>query len=133
MTPIERHHFDCDCGSDEHTFKFAYDPDDGDLYLSVYLDQYRTFFQRLGTAIKYAFGYTSKWGHWDTTILSRDDAARLAALCQRSIVARDAYVASHTQASKASVDAAVSDEEIDTPDAENPRGFNRIVIPEVRG
>jgi hypothetical protein len=97
LQPLERHHFDCECGSDEHTFKFVFDPDDGELYLSAYLSQYRGFFGRVLEAVKYVFGYTSKYGHWDVTILNRDDTARLAALCQRSVEARDAYTKAHLE------------------------------------
>jgi hypothetical protein len=77
LSKLEKHHFDCSCFSDEHTFTFVIDPDDGELYLSVFLSQY---------------------GHWDTTILNRDDTVRLATLCQRAVEARDAVTASNPEA-----------------------------------
>jgi hypothetical protein len=131
LQPIERQHFDCVCGTDEHTFKFTFDPDDGDLYLSAYLSQYRNVFQRIGEAVKYVFGYTSKYGHWDTTIVSRDDTARLAALCQRSIEVRDAYVASHEQALSESLDA-LRDDVIDVHNVDLSNLSTRIVIPAIQ-
>jgi hypothetical protein len=98
LSKLEKHHFDCSCFSDEHTFTFVIDPDDGELYLSVFLSQYRGFFGRVVEAVKYVFGYTSKYGHWDTTILNRDDTVRLATLCQRAVEARDAVTASNPEA-----------------------------------
>jgi hypothetical protein len=108
LNPIERYHFDCVCGSDDHTFKFTHDSDDGDLYLSVYLNQYHNFFQRVWAAVKYVFGYTSKYGHWDTTILSRSDTVRLGELCQRSVVACDAHMNEHIPDAPDTTNAAVS-------------------------
>jgi hypothetical protein len=90
---FEKQHFDCDCGSDEHTFNFVFDKEEGELYLNVYLNQYHNVFKRIWVAIKYVFGYTSKWGHWDTTILDRASTERLRDLCQNSLAVRAAYVA----------------------------------------
>jgi hypothetical protein len=108
LAAFEKHHFDCICGSDEHNFKFSLDPDDGDFYLSVYLDQNRGFFGRIGEAVKYVFGYKSKYGHWDTTILSRSDTVRLGELCQRSVIAYDAHMNEHTPDAPDTTNAAVS-------------------------
>lgn len=74
--------FYCDLNSPEHVFRFVvseceFDNQDIELYLEVYLNQYRSFFQRLMVAIKYLFGYKSKYGHWDVTTLSEDDVQRL--------------------------------------------------------
>ena len=82
--------FLCNCGSPEHQIIFQVsDFSDGmdDKMLDDWpveerqmmtihfnLSQYRGFFKRLGTAIKYLFGYKSKYGHFDCIILNYDDA-----------------------------------------------------------
>lgn len=78
--------FECVCGTDEHTLKFkldVHDPDDVDLYLSVFLNQYRGFFKRLWISIKYLFGYKCKDGHWDCSMLEVEDADRLIILLRK--------------------------------------------------
>lgn len=75
--------FECTCRSDEHTLKFSLDPDDGELYTSVYLHQYRSVFKRIGIALKYVLGYLCRFGHWDCFILKPQDADRLIALLQQ--------------------------------------------------
>ena len=64
MSEIIEKFLSCECHSDEHTLRFAYD-EDGDLYTSVYLNQYRGFWKRVLVAIKYVFGYKSRYGDWD--------------------------------------------------------------------
>jgi len=78
--------FECSCMSDEHTIRFkldVYDPDDIELYTSVFLNQYRGFFGKLWIAVKYLFGYKCKYGHWDCTILKLEDVDRLITLLQK--------------------------------------------------
>jgi hypothetical protein len=77
--------FECQCYSDEHTLKFTYEPKDDELYTSVYLSQYRNFFQRVWTAVRYVFGHRSRYGHWDCFILQREDAERLRGLLDQLI------------------------------------------------
>lgn len=75
-----RNHFVvCDCQSSEHTLRFMYDEENKELYTEVYLNQYRSFFKRVYVAIKYIFGYTSKYGHWDCTMISIPKAHKLKA------------------------------------------------------
>ena len=69
--------FECECMSDEHTLKFVYDKEDNALYTTIFLNQYRNIFKRLWIAIKYIFGYKSKYGHWDCFSLRSDDVKRL--------------------------------------------------------
>lgn len=77
--------FECACFSDEHTLKFSYDPDENELYTSVYLNQYRSIWRRIWVAIRYVCGYRTKYGHWDCFILRPEDAARLRSLVDRVI------------------------------------------------
>jgi len=74
----------CQCGSDEHTLKYTLDPDDGQVWTSVFLNDYRSFWQRLWVALKYLFGYKCKYGHWDCFNMEEADKDRLIALLQKS-------------------------------------------------
>jgi len=69
--------FECDCGGDEHTLRFTLDKKDNSLYTTIFLNQYRPWYSRFWVAIKYIFGYKSKYGHWDVWILRYEDAERL--------------------------------------------------------
>lgn len=77
--------FECACFSDEHTLKFSYDPDENELFTSVYLNQYRNVWKRIWVAVKYVFGYPSKYGHWDCFVMQPEDAERLKALLERFV------------------------------------------------
>ena len=82
---FEKHHFDCNCTSDEHTFSFVHDSSDGELYLSVFLNKYG-FFRRAWTGLKFILGYKSKYGHWDCVVLDKESTERLRDLCNDSLV-----------------------------------------------
>jgi hypothetical protein len=47
----------------------VYDPEDNELYTSVFLNQYQNVFKRVWIALKYVFGYRCKYGHWDCFIM----------------------------------------------------------------
>lgn len=86
QSKVDTEFFECICLSDEHTLKFTldfYDPNDIELYTSVFLSQCHNLFGRLWIAIKYVFGYKCKYGHWDYTILKVEDTDRLIALLQK--------------------------------------------------
>jgi hypothetical protein len=82
---METEFFECACHSDEHTLKFSYDPEDNELYTSVYLCQYRNFFRHVWVAVRYVLGYRSKYGHWDCFTMQPDDALRLRGLLDKLI------------------------------------------------
>ena len=77
---------DCGCGTQEHMLRFDLDTwsdDPPDLYASIYLNQFRPWWRRIIPAIRYLFNLKPArcgYGHWDTWIMQRDDAARLKAL-----------------------------------------------------
>lgn len=77
--------FECKCDSDEHTVRFVLDKEDKEIYLSVYLNQYRWWYQRVWVAIKYAFGYKCKYGHWDVTMFKEEDTTRLRDMCNNML------------------------------------------------
>jgi hypothetical protein len=54
-----------------------HDKEDKELYVEVQLHQHRNILKRVLVAIKYILGYTSKYGHWDCTLISKSEAIRL--------------------------------------------------------
>ena len=66
--------FRCKCSSCEHLVIVNYWLDDKDIevYMSIHLAKER-FFQRLLHAIRYIFGYRSKYGDFDEIILRPED------------------------------------------------------------
>lgn len=74
--------FECQCSSDEHTLKFVLDEacddiTDLEIWTSVFLYQYQSWWKRVWIAIKYIFGYTSRYGHWDCFIMRPEDVDRM--------------------------------------------------------
>lgn len=71
-----KQYIECDCGDFDHIFRITYWKDDPDfIYLSVHLRQ-QTFLRRLWHAIKYVFGYRSKYGDFDEFLLNPKDAEK---------------------------------------------------------
>ena len=60
----------CECASSEHQMIIRYFEDDNDstVYVDIHLVK-RNFWNRLKYAIKYVFGYKSKYGDWDEIIM----------------------------------------------------------------
>ena len=85
MRPDVEEVFICECHSEEHLFIVrGFDDsmdgiDDREIYLSVHLCQEHGFFRRIWTAIRYIFGYKSKYGDFGNCILKPDDVGRLRA------------------------------------------------------
>ncbi len=65
--------FVCNCHSLEHQVKFMHDADDDALYVYIHLNQRNSFWKRLVAGIKYAFGYSSRFGEWDEFIFQEKD------------------------------------------------------------
>lgn len=80
---FEEYYFMCDCSSDEHTIRFGYDTEEGELHMHVLLHQYHPWYERIWKGIRYVFGYQSKYGMFDSTIIRKEDADRLIALLQK--------------------------------------------------
>jgi len=76
--------FECQCLSNEHTIKFSLDEEDGTIYTSVYLNSWYPWYYKIWIALKYMFGYTSRLGHWDCSLLKTEDHPRLLALIAKS-------------------------------------------------
>ena len=69
--------FICDCGDVEHQFIISHDTEDKEIYISVHLTNYMSFFQRIITAIKYIFGKKSVYGAFDVVILNKNQIIEL--------------------------------------------------------
>lgn len=77
--------FICECGSLEHQVIFWYDdePEGFDsLYMEVHLVRWG-FWRRVKVAIKYIFGYRSRYGEFDSIIIDPADCDRLTSIIER--------------------------------------------------
>lgn len=67
----------CECKSSEHQIIIHKDDDFENnhklIYLSPHLYTYKNFFKRVIVAFKYIFGYKSKYGAWDSIIVSKEN------------------------------------------------------------
>jgi hypothetical protein len=95
---FEQHVTVCQCMSHEHQFTFTFDPDDKDVkYQECYLDIHLfdpcedahapfakffcgRFWRRVWYGVRYVFGYKSRYGAWDSTIVTVEDARKLRGL-----------------------------------------------------
>ena len=89
-------YFECQCGSDEHRLVFMLD-DAGDLwppdlYTSVFLRDHDNILKRIWKAIRYIFGYKSKYGHFDCFMMKAEDAPRFQLLLEQYIEAHNKWV-----------------------------------------
>ena len=73
---IERTMFICECNSLEHQYSFWYSKEDG-LYCEPHLKTSLPFIKRFILAIKYIFGYKSRFGAWDEFVFKKEDLAKL--------------------------------------------------------
>ena len=71
----------CECLSPEHQIIFRYfkDPSDSwpEMYMSVHLGYWEGFLHRLWVGLRYAFGYRSKYGHFDEVVMGVPTVRRL--------------------------------------------------------
>jgi len=63
---------ECACGSDEHTLRFVLDKQEKELYVTVFLAE-QPLYLRIWNAIKYIFGYKSKYGHFYCWTMNPED------------------------------------------------------------
>ena len=76
---MENELFICQCDNVEHQLIFSYfdDLDDGEVYVSIHLNPKHGIFKRIKYAIKYIFGYRSKYGDFDEFIFKNEDVHKL--------------------------------------------------------
>jgi hypothetical protein len=73
----ERRVFVCDCHSLEHQFSIWYDEDLNQIYIEPHLYHSGNWFGKLWGGIKYIFGYKTRFGNWDETIIDTKDIPKL--------------------------------------------------------
>lgn len=66
----------CDCSSSEHQMLFHLDPDNAAIYCHIHLAK-RPLLKRIWFGLKYIFGYSCRYGHWDEFIFNPEDAPKL--------------------------------------------------------
>jgi hypothetical protein len=73
MKDQETLYVECDCGHNDHTMKFTFTEGDnydvGSVYMAVQMGHGHIWYERIWLAIKYIFGYQSRFGHWDCVSL----------------------------------------------------------------
>ena len=77
----------CQCENTEHQMVFRWDEDV--VYVTYHLTKL-PFLQRLMCAIRYIFGYTSKYGDFDEMILNPDDTEKLERIVKHLKKTKDA-------------------------------------------
>jgi len=63
----------CKCHSLEHQVVFWYDEEWNELYCEPHLTTNESFFKRLWRGLRYAFGYKSQYGDWDSVTFKNED------------------------------------------------------------
>jgi len=68
----------CQCNNSEHQMLFLYSEDDGYpmVFVHIHLNK-QPFIKRIKNAIKYIFGYQSKFGMFDEFIINPEDIGKL--------------------------------------------------------
>jgi len=68
----------CSCNSTEHQILFLKFEDDPEIvYMQIHLSGNKSILGRIGRAIKYVFGYKSRFGDWDDFILEKEQLAEI--------------------------------------------------------
>lgn len=86
---IEKELFICECHSPEHQFILTYIEggfiktreveylEEDMLSITIHLANYKSFWKRLISGIKYIFGYKSRYGNFDSILFDPKDCDRL--------------------------------------------------------
>lgn len=70
-------YYNCSCKSLEHLICFTrWDETDDVLYMNIHLSHY-PFHKRIVKAIKYIFGYSCRYGHFDEFLIDRATAKNI--------------------------------------------------------
>lgn len=94
---MKHHYVPCECHSMDHMFAIVYFEDkDGkidpkwsdELFLEVQMIQHKEWYKRAWAALKYTFGYTSRYGHWDSASITPEEAGRMRELLDKFIAAQ---------------------------------------------
>jgi len=74
---LVREIFVCECHSLDHQFAIWYDDELNQINIEPHLSTNKNFLKRIAHGIKYMFGYKSRYGDWDSTIINNDDIPKL--------------------------------------------------------
>jgi hypothetical protein len=75
--------FVCECKSLEHQVAFWYNEDVNELHLYVHLTPEVNKWNRVWNAVKYVFGYRSKYGDFDNFQLALSDVEKLKVVLEK--------------------------------------------------
>ncbi len=83
-------YFKCDCHSPQHHFtlnqlSFVREGWDDQVYIEIHMNQSEPWYKRIWFAIKYVFGYKSRYGNWDSITLAKKDVIRLRDACDKAL------------------------------------------------
>ncbi|NJL70653.1 MAG: hypothetical protein HC888_03055 [Candidatus Competibacteraceae bacterium] len=84
----DEYFFNCECGCVSHSFNFSYmkpddSSDDNVVYCSIFLYQYRNFWQRIPQAFNIALGKTVKNGCYDCVNVRSKDCDKMIVMLDR--------------------------------------------------
>lgn len=73
-----KQYVECTCDAPEHTIRIAYFKDDSDLlYIDTPLTYNYNIWHRIKLAVKYIFGYRSRYGFYQEFVLTPDRVKEL--------------------------------------------------------
>jgi hypothetical protein len=74
---LKSDYYSCSCSSPEHVVTFTWwHKDDDALNMNIHLAKH-PFYKRVVNAIKYVFGYSCQYGHFDEFLIDRDTAKKM--------------------------------------------------------
>lgn len=86
---MKNEYFECACNSDEHRLVFTIDEGEKDwppeVWAGIFLCQHDNIFKRIYSAIKYVFGYKSRYGHFGCYAMKPEDAVRFQLMIEQYI------------------------------------------------
>lgn len=87
---MRKEYIGCNCNSLDHTMRFAWFEDEPDtMYVETFIITYDRWYKRVWTAIKYVFGYRSRYGDTDEYLLYKDQVTQLRDVCQAFLSAQE--------------------------------------------
>ena len=87
---FEHVYIECVCDCQEHVLRITFDPNicedhcGGDLWTEVYLNKKLPWYKRIWLAVKYMFGYQSRFGAFDNITLKPEHYNKLRELLNKS-------------------------------------------------
>lgn len=78
----------CVCHSNQHLVHLDWFKEDPELCVSVYLSPYLGFWKRVWGGMKYIVGYKPTHSHWDSILVSVDDAKDIKDILDKFIAAK---------------------------------------------